>query len=59
MPRRETRGTHDDQQYARSLQGVYYIDDSGKDEGVELKDGVNLAFQEFFERRQYLPYEET
>ena len=24
-------------------------------EGVELKDVVNLAFHEFFERRQYLP----
>jgi hypothetical protein len=23
--------------------------------GVELKDVVNLAFHEFFERRQYLP----
>jgi hypothetical protein len=27
-------------------------------EGVELKDVVNLAFHEFFERRQYLPVEE-
>jgi hypothetical protein len=26
-------------------------------EGVELKDVVNLAFHEFFERRQYLPAE--
>jgi hypothetical protein len=24
-------------------------------EGVELKDVVNLAFHEFFDRRQYLP----
>jgi hypothetical protein len=27
-------------------------------EGVELKDMVNLAFHELFERRQYLPVEE-
>jgi hypothetical protein len=27
-------------------------------EGVEFKDVVNLAFHEFFERRQYLPVEE-
>jgi hypothetical protein len=27
-------------------------------EGLELKDMVNLAFHEFFERRQYLPVEE-
>jgi hypothetical protein len=27
-------------------------------EGAELKDVVNLAFHEFFERRQYLPGEE-
>jgi hypothetical protein len=27
-------------------------------EGVELKDVVNLAFHEVFERRQYLPVEE-
>jgi len=27
-------------------------------EGVELKDVVNLAFHDFFERRQYLPVEE-
>jgi len=26
-------------------------------EGVERKDVVNLAFHEFFERRQYLPSE--
>jgi hypothetical protein len=26
-------------------------------EGVELKDMVNLAFHEFFERRKYLPLE--
>jgi hypothetical protein len=26
-------------------------------EGAELKDVVNLAFHEFFERRQYLPQE--
>jgi hypothetical protein len=28
-----------------------------KAEGVELKDVVNLAFHEFFARRQYLPQE--
>ncbi len=27
-------------------------------EGVELKDVINLAFHECFERRQYLPVEE-
>jgi hypothetical protein len=26
-------------------------------EGLELKDVVNLAFHEFFERRHYLPQE--
>jgi hypothetical protein len=29
----------------------------GQDEGVELKDVVNLALHEFFERRNYLPEE--
>jgi hypothetical protein len=28
-------------------------------QGVELKDVVNLAFHEFFERRDYLPTEMT
>jgi hypothetical protein len=31
----------------------------GLAEGVELKDVVNLAFHEFFERRDYLPTETT
>jgi len=30
-----------------------------KTEGVELKDVVNLAFHEFFERRDYLPGSST
>jgi hypothetical protein len=33
------------------------IDRYAQAEGVELKDMVNLAFHEFFERRQYLPAE--
>jgi hypothetical protein len=34
---------------------VDLIERYAKAEGVELKDVVNLAFHEFFERRQYLP----
>jgi hypothetical protein len=37
---------------------VDLIDRYAQAEGVELKDVVNLAFHEFFERRQYLPGEE-
>lgn len=37
---------------------VDLIDRYAQAEGVELKDVVNLAFHEFFERRQYLPSEE-
>jgi hypothetical protein len=36
---------------------VDLIERYAKAEGVELKDVVNLAFHEFFERRQYLPSE--
>jgi hypothetical protein len=36
---------------------VDLIERYAKAEGVELKDVVNLAFQEFFDRRQYLPPE--
>jgi hypothetical protein len=34
---------------------VDLIERYAKAEGVEFKDLVNLAFNEFFERRQYLP----
>jgi hypothetical protein len=34
---------------------VDLIERYAQDEGVELKDVVNLAFHEFFERRDYLP----
>jgi hypothetical protein len=34
---------------------VDLIERYAKAEGVELKDVVNLAFHEFFERRQYFP----
>jgi hypothetical protein len=34
---------------------VELIDRYAQEQGVELKDVVNLAFHEFFERRQYLP----
>jgi hypothetical protein len=37
---------------------VELIDRYAQEQGVELKDVVNLAFQEFFERREYLPVEE-
>jgi hypothetical protein len=36
---------------------VDLIDRYAQAEGVELKDVVNLAFHEFFERRKYLPSE--
>jgi hypothetical protein len=44
--------------YALTDQDTGYVDlieRYAKAEGVELKDVVNLAFHEFFERRQYLP----
>jgi hypothetical protein len=34
---------------------IELIDRYAQEQGVELKDVVNLAFQEFFERREYLP----
>jgi hypothetical protein len=34
---------------------VELIDRYAQEQGVELKDIVNLAFHEFFERREYLP----
>jgi hypothetical protein len=34
---------------------VELIEHFAKAEGVKLKDVVNLAFHEFFERRDYLP----
>ena len=37
---------------------VDLIDRYAEAEGVELKDVVNLAFHEFFERWPYLPVEE-
>jgi hypothetical protein len=37
---------------------VDLIDRYAQAEGVELKDVVNLAFHEFFERRHYLPGEQ-
>jgi hypothetical protein len=37
---------------------VELIDRYAQEQGVELKDVVNLAFREFFERREYLPVEE-
>src|SRR5262245_46729840 len=43
------------------VMGTLYVDlieRYAQAEGVELKDMVNLAFHEFFERRQYLPVEE-
>jgi len=36
---------------------VDLIERYAKEEGLELKDVVNLAFHEFFERRHYLPEE--
>jgi hypothetical protein len=34
---------------------VELIDQYARSQGVEIKDVVNLAFHEFFERREYLP----
>ena len=34
---------------------IELIDRYASEQGVELKDVVNLAFQEFFERRELLP----
>jgi hypothetical protein len=34
---------------------IEFIDRYAQEQGVELKDVVNLAFHEFFERREYLP----
>jgi hypothetical protein len=34
---------------------VALIERYAQSEGLELKDVVNLALHEFFERRQYLP----
>jgi hypothetical protein len=34
---------------------IELIDRYAQEQGVELKDVVNLAFHEFFERREYLP----
>ncbi len=36
---------------------VDLIERYAREEGLELKDVVNLALHEFFERRQYLPQE--
>jgi hypothetical protein len=36
---------------------VELIDRYAEEQGVELKDVVNLAFHEFFERREFLPHE--
>ena len=37
---------------------VALIERYARAESMERKDVVNLAFHEFFERRQYLPVEE-
>jgi hypothetical protein len=41
--------------YAMDSRYVALIERYAQEQGVELKDVVNLAFREFFERRQYLP----
>jgi hypothetical protein len=41
--------------YVVEMLYVDLIERYAKDEGFELKDVVNLAFHEFFERRDYLP----
>ena len=41
--------------YVVDTLSVGLIERYAQAEGVELKDVVNLAFHEFFERRQYLP----
>jgi hypothetical protein len=51
-PRHTTKKT-----YVVDTLYVDLIDRYAQAEGVELKDVVNLAFHEFFERRQYLPEE--
>jgi hypothetical protein len=51
-PRHTTKKT-----YVVDTLYVDLIDRYAQAEGVELKDVVNLAFHEFFERRQYLPGE--
>jgi hypothetical protein len=38
---------------------IELIDRYAQEQGVELKDVVNLAFHEFFERRDYLPKAEV
>ena len=38
---------------------VELIDQHARAQGVEIKDVVNLAFREFFERREYLSPERT
>jgi hypothetical protein len=37
---------------------VDLIEHYSQTEGIELKDVVNLAFHEYFERRDYLPIDE-
>jgi len=44
--------------YVVDTRYVDIIERYAQAEGVELKDVVNLAFHDFFERRQYLPVEE-
>jgi hypothetical protein len=51
-PRHTTKKT-----YVVDTLYVDLIERYAQAEGVELKDVVNLAFHEFFERRQYLPGE--
>ena len=41
----------------KDLSAVALIERYARNEGLELKDVVNLALQEFFERRDYLPQE--
>jgi hypothetical protein len=43
--------------YVVDILYVDLIERYAQAEGAELKDVVNLAFHEFFERRQYLPEE--
>jgi hypothetical protein len=51
-PRHTTKKT-----YVVDTLYVDLIERYAQAEGVELKDVVNLAFHEFFERRHYLPEE--
>ena len=39
----------------KDLSAVTLIERYARNEGLELKDVVNLALHEFFERRHYLP----